>query len=322
MNGPAAKDSGTGAIRRRAARLAGKRVIVTGAGSGIGRASAIRFAVEGATVLAVDRESRGLRKTLEAIGDAGGRGVAEIADVGREAAVAALVRRCIGGLEVMFANAGIAGAGLSLLEQTVPQWEEVLRVNLIGVFLCVEPAARHMVGRRRRIDPVHRIRRRAARARGRQPLQRQQSGRRQSGADGRERARARARARERHLPRPGRDRYDARVVRAGARARKRAQHGSAHGVGTTGHGGGDGGPRAFPGEGRVDLCHRSGDCLRRRLLEHSPVPARPRCNQNTTVSSPRPVPGRESAVRGESRVSDLRRGRRSGRPGGLVGRRA
>jgi NAD(P)-dependent dehydrogenase (short-subunit alcohol dehydrogenase family) len=129
-------------------RLAGKRAIVTGAASGIGRASALRFAAEGASVLAVDWEESGLQETLAAIRDAGGRAAAQVADVGSEDSVASFVRRCsdeLGGLEVMFANAGVPGAGPSLLEQTAKQWEDVLRVNLIGVFLCVQHAARHMV---------------------------------------------------------------------------------------------------------------------------------------------------------------------------------
>jgi NAD(P)-dependent dehydrogenase (short-subunit alcohol dehydrogenase family) len=130
------------------ARLAGKRAIVTGAASGIGRASAILFAVEGARVLAVDREEKGLQETLAALRDAGGEGIAETADVGSEAAVESFVGRCIaefGGLEVMFANAGIGGGGGAFLEQSAKQWEDVLRVNLIGAFLCAQQAARHMV---------------------------------------------------------------------------------------------------------------------------------------------------------------------------------
>jgi NAD(P)-dependent dehydrogenase (short-subunit alcohol dehydrogenase family) len=135
MSGAAMSASGTGdrsGNRAVPERLAGKRAIVTGAASGIGRASAIRFAAEGASVLIVDCEETGPQETLAAILDAGGRGAAQVADVGREDSVAFFVRRCIdelGGLEVMFANAGIAGAGLSLLEQTAEQWEEAKRVE-------------------------------------------------------------------------------------------------------------------------------------------------------------------------------------------------
>ncbi len=143
-----AGSDGPGAPRVGRSRLAGKRAIVTGAASGIGRASAVLFAREGARVLAVDRDEKGLGETLEEIRAAGGEAIAERADVSREDAVDAFLARCVrelGGLEVMFTNAGIGGAGMSFLEQTVQHWEDVLRVNLIGTFLCAQRAARHMV---------------------------------------------------------------------------------------------------------------------------------------------------------------------------------
>jgi NAD(P)-dependent dehydrogenase (short-subunit alcohol dehydrogenase family) len=134
------KSSGSG-------RLAGRRAIVTGAASGIGRASAIRFAAEGAAVVAVDLAEDGLAETVAKIEAAGGRGRAAVADASDEAAVAELVRSCVtdfGGLEVVYANAGISGGLVPLLDLTAADWQAVVKVNLIGPFLAIKYAARVM----------------------------------------------------------------------------------------------------------------------------------------------------------------------------------
>jgi NAD(P)-dependent dehydrogenase (short-subunit alcohol dehydrogenase family) len=129
-------------------RLQGKRAIVTGAGSGIGRASALLFAREGAAVLAVDKTRDAVEATAEQITAAGGRALALAADAGNEAEVQAYVARAIaefGGLDVVYANAGISGGLVPLFEQTVEHWQEILRVNLIGPFLAIKHAGAHMV---------------------------------------------------------------------------------------------------------------------------------------------------------------------------------
>jgi NAD(P)-dependent dehydrogenase (short-subunit alcohol dehydrogenase family) len=129
-------------------RLKGKHAVVTGAGSGIGRAAALLFAREGASVLAVDRNEQAAEETLAHMLAAGGTGQAMCADVAHEAQVQAIVARALtqlGGLEVFFANAGIGGGDVSVLEQSVEQLQEVLRVNLIGPFLAVKHAGTHMV---------------------------------------------------------------------------------------------------------------------------------------------------------------------------------
>jgi NAD(P)-dependent dehydrogenase (short-subunit alcohol dehydrogenase family) len=130
-----------------ASRLGGKRAIVTGAASGIGRASAILFAAEGAAVLAAD-VSDGVEQTAAAIREAGGKAIALQMDAGDEAQVQAMIERCVGelgGLEVLFANAGISGGLSTVTDTSVELFEQVLRVNLIGVFLAIKHASRHMV---------------------------------------------------------------------------------------------------------------------------------------------------------------------------------
>ncbi|HYM30138.1 MAG TPA: SDR family NAD(P)-dependent oxidoreductase [Candidatus Cybelea sp.] len=128
------------------ARLQGKRAIVTGAGSGIGRASALLFAKEGAAVLAVDKTDA-VKETAERIKASGGKAIAVTADAGSEPDVQAFVARAVrdlGGLEVIYANAGISGGMVPLFEQTVEQWQEILRVNLIGPWLAIKHAGKHM----------------------------------------------------------------------------------------------------------------------------------------------------------------------------------
>lgn len=129
-------------------RLKGKRAIVTGAGSGIGRASARLFASEGAKVVAVDRNAATVSETV-ALARADGFDVLGLAaDGGDETAVAGFMSEAVshlGGLDVLFANAGISGGLTPLFEQTVEHWQEVLRVNLIGPFLAIKHGAPHMV---------------------------------------------------------------------------------------------------------------------------------------------------------------------------------
>ena len=132
----------------RVGRLEGKRAIVTGAASGIGRATLLLFAREGARVLAVDRAREGLEAAAAEAGAAGGIAIALAADAGDEAAVERAVGRCLaewGGLDVAFANAGVSGGRVPLFEQTVEQWQEILRVNLIGPWLMIKHAAPVMI---------------------------------------------------------------------------------------------------------------------------------------------------------------------------------
>jgi len=147
MNENSASAAIGGDPARAAGRLAGKRAIVTGAGSGIGRASARLFAAEGARLLVVDRSLEAVEQTASMIREAGGSAVAVAADAGSEADVQAFVARAItelGGLDVVYANAGISGGDVPFADQTVELWQEVLRVNLIGPFLAIKHAAPHL----------------------------------------------------------------------------------------------------------------------------------------------------------------------------------
>ena len=131
--------------------LQGKVALVSGAASGIGRASALLFAAQGAAVVALDRAPE-VEATLAAIVSAGGRGAALIGDSASENIVEAAVNRAVeefGSLDVCYANAGISGGLVPFFEETAERWTEVLRINLIGTFLAVKHAARVMVPRGR-----------------------------------------------------------------------------------------------------------------------------------------------------------------------------
>jgi NAD(P)-dependent dehydrogenase (short-subunit alcohol dehydrogenase family) len=132
-------------------RLEGKCAVVTGAASGIGRASAILFAEEGAKVVAVDRATE-VEQTVASIRSAGGRAIAMARDASSEQAVAEIMETAVrefGGLDVCFANAGVSGGLVPLFETTVEQWTQVLGVNLIGTFLAVKHAAKIMIAQNR-----------------------------------------------------------------------------------------------------------------------------------------------------------------------------
>jgi len=130
-------------------RFRGKVALVTGAASGIGRAASLQFAREGAAVVAVDWADT-VQTTAAEILSAGGKAIWLQGDCGDEAFVGQMVDRAIGEhgqLDALFANAGISGGMVRLADVQVDEWEKVLRVNLIGVFLAIREAARVMVPR-------------------------------------------------------------------------------------------------------------------------------------------------------------------------------
>lgn len=123
-------------------RLAKKVTLITGAGAGIGRASARRFAAEGAVVIAVDRDGAAAEETAQMVRAAGGRAEAEAADVADPRAVALLfgtVSARHPRLDVLFNNAGIVLGGTAE-ETPLEDWEQTLRVNLTSMYLCCREA--------------------------------------------------------------------------------------------------------------------------------------------------------------------------------------
>jgi NAD(P)-dependent dehydrogenase (short-subunit alcohol dehydrogenase family) len=127
--------------------LEGKRIIVTGAASGIGRATSMLAAEQGATVVAVDLAEE-VATTAETIGASGGAAIAIQADVADERAVAGFIARCVeefGGVDGIYANAGVSGGGKPLTELTIEDWERTLRVNTIAPFLAIKHASPHMI---------------------------------------------------------------------------------------------------------------------------------------------------------------------------------
>jgi NAD(P)-dependent dehydrogenase (short-subunit alcohol dehydrogenase family) len=130
-------------------RFTGKSVIVTGAASGIGRASAMRFAAEGASVIAADK-APAVAETVASIRKAGGKVEAMEMDAGSAADVKRLVEFAVktsGGLDVIYANAGISGGTPTLFEQTEDQWKTILQVNLIGPMLAIQIGAPEIIKR-------------------------------------------------------------------------------------------------------------------------------------------------------------------------------
>jgi NAD(P)-dependent dehydrogenase (short-subunit alcohol dehydrogenase family) len=127
-------------------RFTDRAVLVTGAGSGIGRATALAFAAEGARVVVAGRRRAALDETVALIEASGGTALAHTADVSRADDVAALVRAAVdrfGSLDVAVNNAGVFRGG-PLLEMSEEEWRTVWDVNVTGVFLAMAAEIRRM----------------------------------------------------------------------------------------------------------------------------------------------------------------------------------
>lgn len=126
-------------------RFTGKKVFITGAGSGIGRATALRFAREGAIIAAVDIDGKAAVETVQLIKATGGAGLAITCDIAdedacREAAAAAAGQ---GSIDVLFNNAGVAYRA-PVGEQDTDDLDRLLRVNVRGAFLCAKSVLPHL----------------------------------------------------------------------------------------------------------------------------------------------------------------------------------
>jgi 3-oxoacyl-[acyl-carrier protein] reductase len=128
--------------------LSGRNAVVTGAGSGIGRSSALLLAEAGAAVVCADVNEAGAKATAEAIADAGGRAVSTGVDVTDRADVDRLIDRAVeslGSVDIMCNIAGIMHENAEIVDTTDETLERVLAVNLKGVFYGCRAAARRMV---------------------------------------------------------------------------------------------------------------------------------------------------------------------------------
>ena len=128
-------------------RLKDKVALITGGGSGIGEATCLTFAREGAAVGVLDLRREPAERVAAEIRQQGGRAIALEADVADEAAVAAAVARAVqeyGALNAVFANAGINGMQCPIEEMTIQEWRATLDTNLTGTFLTVKHSIPHL----------------------------------------------------------------------------------------------------------------------------------------------------------------------------------
>ena len=122
-------------------RFAGKVVFVTGAGNGIGRATAIAFAREGASVVAADLSEEHSRDTVQSIEQLRGNVMAVSCDVTSSDQIGAALQRAVdafGRIDIAFNNAGVEQRNARVADITESEWERVVATNLRGVFLCMK----------------------------------------------------------------------------------------------------------------------------------------------------------------------------------------
>ncbi|MEU1178573.1 glucose 1-dehydrogenase [Streptomyces sp. NPDC005820] len=128
--------------------LEGRSVVVTGAGSGIGRATALAFAAEGARVLVADLNADGARAVVKEIEAAGGTAVAVTGDLSEQSVVDEVANTAVerfGGVDVLVNNAGIMDRMSALADVDDAEWERVIRVNLTAPFLLTRAVLPHML---------------------------------------------------------------------------------------------------------------------------------------------------------------------------------
>ena len=157
-----------------AGMLDGKIALITGAGRGIGRATGLVLAREGARVVAADLSADGVKETVSLIERAGGQAVSVVADMTRPAEITAMVTVAIeayGRLDCAFNNAGITGSQVGAGGKLTAEWPEeafdkIIQVNLKGVWLCMKAELEQMI-RQGGGSTSHRESARCPRSRGR-----------------------------------------------------------------------------------------------------------------------------------------------------------
>jgi NAD(P)-dependent dehydrogenase (short-subunit alcohol dehydrogenase family) len=130
-------------------RLAGKTAVITGAANGIGRATAERFAAEGASLLLNDREAGALESLIAALTNKGAKARGVPGDVSQEADVRLMMNTAVqayGSIDILVANAGVIPEA-DLASATVELWDRTMATNGRGMFLCCKYAAEVMVAR-------------------------------------------------------------------------------------------------------------------------------------------------------------------------------
>jgi len=129
-------------------KLEGKVAVVTGAGSGLGRAIASAMAEAGARVMCTDINANTVMETEENLKAAGYKTLSLKIDVSKEKEVEEMIKRTVkewGSLDIIFNNAGVGGTIAPIHEFSLADWERLLAINLTGVFLCTREAVRVMI---------------------------------------------------------------------------------------------------------------------------------------------------------------------------------
>ena len=122
-------------------RFTGRVALVTGAASGIGQATAVAFAREGARVAILDRTADALQATAEAVRAAGGEGLVLACDIARSEQVEAAIAETVatfGRLDIAFNNAGVENVAAPVAEIALADWDRILDINLRGTFVCMK----------------------------------------------------------------------------------------------------------------------------------------------------------------------------------------
>ena len=122
-------------------RFAGKVAFATGATSGIGRATAIAFAQEGASVVVADIAEQGVQETARLVEETGSRALAVVCDVRKAGEVKGAVDKAVaafGRIDVAFNNAGVEQPYGAIADVTEDDWDRIVAINLRGVFLCIK----------------------------------------------------------------------------------------------------------------------------------------------------------------------------------------